>query len=62
MTKVIKVPESRPEVISPPQSESQPTALNQPKYAEPTELSELVKQVLVVDLPVADYLVEIYSG
>jgi len=38
VTKVIKVPESRPEVISPPQPESHPTALSQPKYAEPTEL------------------------
>ena len=62
MTKVIKVPISHLEVISSPQQESQPTALNQLKYAEPTELSELVKQGLVVDLPVADYLVEIYSG
>ena len=38
MTKVIKVPESHLEVISPPQPESPPTALSQLKYAEPTEL------------------------
>ena len=38
MTKVIKVPESHLEVISSPQPESQPTALSQLKYAEPTEL------------------------
>ena len=38
MTKVIKVPESHLEVISSPQSEFQPTALSQLKYAEPTEL------------------------
>ena len=38
MTKVIKVPESHLEVISSPQQESQPTALSQLKYAEPTEL------------------------
>jgi len=62
VTKVIKVPESRPEVISPPQSESHPTALSQLKYAEPTEQSELVKQVLVVDLSGVDYLAETYSG
>ena len=38
MTKVIKVPESHLEVISSPKQESQPTALSQLKYAEPTEL------------------------
>ena len=38
MTKVIKVPESHLEVISSPLQESQPTALSQLKYAEPTEL------------------------
>ena len=38
MTKVIKVPESHLEVIPSPQQESQPTALSQLKYAEPTEL------------------------
>jgi hypothetical protein len=38
VTKVIKVPESHLEVISSPQPESQPTALSQLKYAEPTEL------------------------
>jgi integrase len=38
VTKVIKVPESHLEVISSPQQESQPTALSQLKYAEPTEL------------------------
>jgi integrase len=38
VTKVIKVPESHLEVISSPLQESQPTALSQLKYAEPTEL------------------------
>jgi hypothetical protein len=38
VTKVIKVPESHLEVISSPLRESQPTALSQLKYAEPTEL------------------------
>ena len=38
MTKVIKVPESHLEVLSSPLQESQPTALSQLKYAEPTEL------------------------
>ena len=38
MTKVIKVPESHLEIISSPLQESQPTALSQLKYAEPTEL------------------------
>ncbi len=39
MTKGIKVPERHLEVISSLQQESQPTALSQLKYAEPTELS-----------------------
>jgi integrase len=38
VTKVIKIPISHLEVISSPQQESQPTALSQLKYAEPTEL------------------------
>ena len=38
MTKVIKVPISQLELITSPLQESQPTALSQLKYAEPTEL------------------------
>ena len=38
MTKVIKVPESHLEVVTSPLQESQPSALSQLKYAEPTEL------------------------
>ena len=38
MTKVIKVAESQLELITSPLQESQPTALSQLKYAEPTEL------------------------
>lgn len=38
MTKVIKIPISHLEVISPPQQESHPTALSQLRYAEPKEL------------------------
>ena len=38
MNKVIKVPISQLELITSPLQESQPTALSQLKYAEPTEL------------------------
>ena len=38
MTKLIKVPFSHLEVVTSPLQESQPTALSQLKYAEPTDL------------------------
>jgi hypothetical protein len=37
VTKAIKVPGSQIEVASLPQSESHPTAISRPKYAEPVE-------------------------